>query len=202
MTPPPASPCLSHRSRWPLAWPLPARIHGHAVQLHRPVFAGRGRPGDAHRRRRHDLLRPGGLRRRGRLCHRLGLHLAPPRPRSAPSCPRPAALGRAGARPAAHLRGRLGLGAITLKLSGHYLPLCTIAWGLSLYFLFGNLEFLGGHDRHRPACRRWRSAASRWPRRGRWAADLGGAAAGAVGAAQPARLARGPRRSARSRAAA
>lgn len=37
-----------------------------------------------------------------------------------------------------------GLGAITLKLSGHYLPLCTIAWGLSLYFLFGNLEFLGG----------------------------------------------------------
>ncbi|CAG1018714.1 Lipopolysaccharide export system ATP-binding protein LptB [Burkholderiaceae bacterium] len=38
-----------------------------------------------------------------------------------------------------------GLGAITLKLSGHYLPLCTIAWGLSLYFLFGNLDFLGGH---------------------------------------------------------
>src|SRR3990167_8043896 len=37
-----------------------------------------------------------------------------------------------------------GLGAITLKLSGHYLPLCTIAWGLSLYFLFGNLEVLGG----------------------------------------------------------
>jgi branched-chain amino acid transport system permease protein len=38
-----------------------------------------------------------------------------------------------------------GLGAFTLRLSGHYLPLCTIAWGLSLYFLFGNLEFLGGH---------------------------------------------------------
>jgi len=38
-----------------------------------------------------------------------------------------------------------GLGAITLKLSGHYLPLCTIAWGLSLYYLFGNLEVLGGH---------------------------------------------------------
>nr|WP_066332284.1 branched-chain amino acid ABC transporter ATP-binding protein/permease [Azohydromonas lata] len=37
------------------------------------------------------------------------------------------------------------LGAITLKLAGHYLPLCTIAWGLSLYFLFGNLELLGGH---------------------------------------------------------
>ncbi len=36
------------------------------------------------------------------------------------------------------------LGAITLRLSGHYLPLGTIAWGLSLYYLFGNLEFLGG----------------------------------------------------------
>jgi len=37
------------------------------------------------------------------------------------------------------------LGAVTLRLSGHYLPLGTIAWGLSLYFTFGNLEFLGGH---------------------------------------------------------
>ena len=37
-----------------------------------------------------------------------------------------------------------GLGAVTLKLSGHYLPLCTIAWGLSLYYLFGNMQFLGG----------------------------------------------------------
>lgn len=37
------------------------------------------------------------------------------------------------------------LGSVTLRLSGHYLPLGTIAWGLSLYFLFGNLEVLGGH---------------------------------------------------------
>jgi branched-chain amino acid transport system permease protein len=37
------------------------------------------------------------------------------------------------------------LGAITLRLSGHFLPLGTIAWGLSLYFLFGTLAFLGGH---------------------------------------------------------
>jgi branched-chain amino acid transport system permease protein len=37
------------------------------------------------------------------------------------------------------------LGWMTLRLSGHYLPLGTIAWGISLYFLFGNLEFLGGH---------------------------------------------------------
>jgi branched-chain amino acid transport system permease protein len=39
----------------------------------------------------------------------------------------------------------LFLGAITLRLSGHFLPLGTIAWGLSLFFLFGNLELLGGH---------------------------------------------------------
>lgn len=37
------------------------------------------------------------------------------------------------------------LGFLTLRLSGHYLPLGTIAWGISLYFVFGNLEFLGGH---------------------------------------------------------
>jgi branched-chain amino acid transport system ATP-binding protein len=37
------------------------------------------------------------------------------------------------------------LGSVTLKLSGHYLPLGTMAWGMSLYFLFGNMEFLGGH---------------------------------------------------------
>jgi len=39
----------------------------------------------------------------------------------------------------------LGLGFITLRMQGHYLPLATIAWGISLYFLFGNLEWLGGH---------------------------------------------------------
>src|SRR5450830_2176578 len=38
------------------------------------------------------------------------------------------------------------IGAITMRLSGHYLPLGTIAWALSLYFLFGNLEFLGKYD--------------------------------------------------------
>ena len=37
-----------------------------------------------------------------------------------------------------------GLGAVTLRLSGHYLPLGTIAWGLSLYYIFGNLDVLGG----------------------------------------------------------
>jgi branched-chain amino acid transport system permease protein len=37
----------------------------------------------------------------------------------------------------------LFLGAITLRLSGHYLPISTIAWGISIYFLFGNMELLG-----------------------------------------------------------
>ncbi len=39
----------------------------------------------------------------------------------------------------------LCLGFITLRMRGHYLPLATIAWGTSLYFLFGNVEYLGGH---------------------------------------------------------
>jgi len=39
----------------------------------------------------------------------------------------------------------LCIGFITLRMRGHYLPLATIAWGISLYFLFGNLEFLGRH---------------------------------------------------------
>ena len=38
------------------------------------------------------------------------------------------------------------LGAITMPLSGHYLPLGTIAWALSIYYLFGNLESLGKYD--------------------------------------------------------
>jgi len=38
------------------------------------------------------------------------------------------------------------LGAVTLRLGGHFLPLGTIAWGLSIYFLFGNMEALGGHN--------------------------------------------------------
>jgi ABC-type branched-subunit amino acid transport system ATPase component/ABC-type branched-subunit amino acid transport system permease subunit len=40
----------------------------------------------------------------------------------------------------------LGLGLITVRLSGHYLPLSTIAWGISVYFVFGNLEILGRYN--------------------------------------------------------
>ncbi|HEY9064136.1 MAG TPA: branched-chain amino acid ABC transporter ATP-binding protein/permease, partial [Burkholderiaceae bacterium] len=37
------------------------------------------------------------------------------------------------------------IGALTLRLSGHFLPLSTIAWGISIALLFGNVEALGRH---------------------------------------------------------
>jgi branched-chain amino acid transport system permease protein len=40
----------------------------------------------------------------------------------------------------------LVLGWVTLRMSGHYLPLATIAWGLSLYYLLGNIDALGKYD--------------------------------------------------------
>lgn len=40
----------------------------------------------------------------------------------------------------------IGIGLITVRLSGYYLPLSTIAWGIIAYFLFGNLEVLGRHN--------------------------------------------------------
>ena len=40
----------------------------------------------------------------------------------------------------------VALGLITVRLSGHYLPLGTIAWGLGLFYLFSKLEFLGRND--------------------------------------------------------
>lgn len=39
----------------------------------------------------------------------------------------------------------LAIGMLTLHLGGHYLPLSTIAWGLSTSILFGNMEALGRH---------------------------------------------------------
>lgn len=38
------------------------------------------------------------------------------------------------------------IGLLTLRLGGHYLPLSTIAWGLSISLLFGNIQALGGHS--------------------------------------------------------
>ena len=31
-----------------------------------------------------------------------------------------------------------GVGLVTVRLSGHFLPLGTIAWGISCFYLFGN----------------------------------------------------------------
>ena len=36
------------------------------------------------------------------------------------------------------------LGQITLRMREHYLPIATIAWGISIYYLFGNAPGLGG----------------------------------------------------------
>ncbi|MGE0563478.1 MAG: ATP-binding cassette domain-containing protein [Pseudolabrys sp.] len=38
------------------------------------------------------------------------------------------------------------LGAVTLRLGGHFLSLSTIAWGLAIYFSFGNIEGLGSYN--------------------------------------------------------
>ena len=38
------------------------------------------------------------------------------------------------------------IGAVTLRLSGHYLALGTIAWSVSLYYVFANLDFFGRND--------------------------------------------------------
>jgi len=38
------------------------------------------------------------------------------------------------------------LGIVTVRLSGHYLPLGTLAWGIGLFYLFSKLEFLGRND--------------------------------------------------------
>lgn len=40
----------------------------------------------------------------------------------------------------------VAIGMLTLRLGGHFLPLSTIAWGLSIALLFGNLEILGRHS--------------------------------------------------------
>lgn len=38
------------------------------------------------------------------------------------------------------------LGLVTMRLSGHFLSLATLAWGLALFYLFSNMEFLGKYD--------------------------------------------------------
>jgi branched-chain amino acid transport system permease protein len=53
------------------------------------------------------------------------------------------------------------LGALTLRMSGHYLPLATIAWGLALNYTMANME-VAGQVRRLLGCRRCTSSASTW----------------------------------------
>ena len=99
------------------------------------VRAGRAGPGAAHRRRRPHLVRAGGVLRLRRLHHR------GPDDRLR----RLAVAGAAGLADRQRLAAVL-LGLVTVRLSGHYLPLGTIAWGLGLFYLFGKMEFLGRND--------------------------------------------------------
>ena len=114
------------------------RLHHHADQLYRRLRAGGARHRAADRRRRPDLVRAGLVRRLGaystawlttaqRLSPWLGLLFA------------------------LLVTGSVAafLGAVTLRLGGHFLPLSTIAWGLSIYFMFGNIDALGALQRHR-----------------------------------------------------
>jgi len=51
--------------------------------------------------------------------------------------------------PASLLAASLGavlIGALTLRLSGHYLAVATIAWSVSFLYLFGNLDVFGRND--------------------------------------------------------
>lgn len=45
---------------------------------------------------------------------------------------------------AASTFGALLIGLVTVRLSGHYLPLATLAWGITIFYLIGNLPGLGG----------------------------------------------------------
>ena len=82
-----------------------------------------------------DVVRAGGVRRPRRL------HDGLPHDALRHVAVAHAAIGLA----ASPARVALFLGFITLRMTGHYLPLATIAWGISLFYLFGNLELLGGH---------------------------------------------------------
>lgn len=38
------------------------------------------------------------------------------------------------------------IGLVTMRLSGHFLTLATLAWGLALFYLFSNMNLLGKYD--------------------------------------------------------
>lgn len=42
--------------------------------------------------------------------------------------------------------GALLVGLISVNLSGHYVPLSTLAWGTAFFYLLGNVGWLGAYD--------------------------------------------------------
>src|ERR1700742_1002595 len=80
--------------------------------------------------------------RPGRRCRpRSSSPASPPCCSASPTCGRRGPLFPLAPGPAAGL-----LGPVPVRLSGHYLPLGTIAWGLGLFYLFSKLAFLGRSD--------------------------------------------------------
>ena len=96
---------------------------------------GRARPGAADRHQRTDLVRPGELRRAGGLCHHAADQI-----RGAPPI--------AGLVAGLAVTGAIAwlLGLITARLSGHFLALVSVAWGISFFSLFGTLPVLHGFN--------------------------------------------------------
>ena len=111
-------------------------VQHHAAELHRHLLARRDRARAADRGRRHRVVRPGRLRRRRGL--RDGLDdggQAAIRPGSVSYWPITLTCSIAAM-----------LGFVTLRLGGHFLSLSTVAWGLAIAFLFGNIEGLGRYN--------------------------------------------------------
>ena len=112
-------------------------VQHHAAQLYRRLCARRARARAAHRRRRHGVVRAGRLRRHRRLRDRVAHHAQG----CSPWLGLVLALVLTGAAAAA-------IGAVTLRLGGHFLALSTVAWGLSISFLFGNIDGARTFHRH------------------------------------------------------
>ena len=92
-------------------------------------------PGAAHRHQRADLVRTGEFRRHRRLCHHVAHQVAG----------QPPILGLiAGLLVTGVIAWLLGL--ITARLSGHFLALVSVAWGICFFSLFGTLPLLHGFN--------------------------------------------------------
>ena len=171
---------------------LAARVHRDPAELHCAVCAGGGRPGHVDWGWWHDVFWPSRLCWYRRLCHRLGLCLAPELSRlDWPAAASPVALAGLAAGLGANRRPGLGPGCHHAQTLGPLLAAVHHCLGAEPVFSVRQHGRLGRAHRH------WRLAAAAAGRAVTGlaalarAADLGGAAAEPVDVAQPARLARG-----------